>query len=219
MTAPHSPEALAAARAALAAADPALARAEALVPPFAFRLRSGGFAGLLRLIVEQQVSTASAAAIWARVEAGLGEVGPERVLALGLEPLRGLGLSLPKARYALALARAEAEGRLDLPALAGLDDAAALAALTALPGVGPWTAQIYLMFCEGRTDLFPAGDVALQEALRWLDARPERPDARAAEARALAWSPRRSVAAHLLWAWYGAVRRGELAHPAREAGR
>lgn len=219
MSPDHSPEALTAARAALAAADPALARVHAVAPPFAFRLRPGGFAGLLRLIVEQQVSTASAAAIWARLEAGLGVVAPEPVTAAGLEGLRRLGLSLPKARYALSLAQAEAAGRLNLHALPALDDEAALAALTAQPGIGPWTARIYLMFCEGRLDLFPAGDVALQEAMRWMDGAPVRPDARAAEARARGWSPHRSVAAHLLWAWYGAVRRGELAHPAKEAMR
>lgn len=217
MTPPHGPDLLAAARAALAEADPALARVHAAVAPFDFRHRPGGFPGLLRMIVEQQVSTASAAAIWARVEAGLGEVAPERVVALGLEPLRGLGLSLPKARYALELAAARLEGRLDLEGLRALPDDEAVVLLTGLKGVGRWTAETYLMFCEGRLDLFPAGDVALQEALRWADRAGARPSEKATAERARAWRPHRSVAAHLLWAWYGAVRRGELAHPEREA--
>lgn len=205
-----SAETLFAARAALVELDPALAHAHAVTPEFPWRTREGDFAGLLRLLVEQQVSTASAAAIWRRVEAGLGEVAPTRVLAAEIEDLRGLGLSLPKARYAHAIAAACAEGRLDFAALRALPDAEAVARLTAVKGVGRWTAEVYLMFCEGRPDVFPGGDVALQEAVRWADRAERRPTEREACARAEAWRPHRSVAAHLLWRWYGGVKRGEL---------
>ena len=193
----------------MALSDPALDRLHAGLPPFAWRTRPGGFAGLARFVVDQQVSLASAAAIWARVEAGLGQVTAERVLAheAGLE---GLGLSRPKIRYLIALAEAERDGRIDFSTLAALDDEAAVATLTALTGIGRWTAETYLMFCEGRLDLFPAGDIALQEAIRLADRAPARLGEKAAYARAEAWRPYRSVAAHLLWAAYRAVKAGEL---------
>lgn len=202
---------IAAARAALAAADPALARAHAQTPVFEWRARTGGFEGLLRMIVEQQVSVASAAAIWGRVCDGLGTVTAERVLAHDIEALRGFGLSRPKATYGHEIARAQAEGRIDFDHMAGLDDAEAVAALTAIKGIGRWTAETWLMFCDGRTDLFPGGDVALQEALRWVDRAEARPNEKQAYARAEIWRPHRGIAAHLLWGWYGGVRRGEIA--------
>ena len=205
------PSEIAAARVALAAADPRLARADAQTPEFAWRVRTGGFEGLFRMIVEQQVSVASAAAIWGRVRDGLGEVTAERVLALDTETLRGFGLSGQKARYGHEIARAEAEGRIDFNHMGELDDVAAVAALTAIKGVGRWTAETWLMFCDGRTDLFPGGDVALQEAMRWVDRAEARPNEKQAYARAEIWRPHRGIAAHLLWGWYGGVRRGEIA--------
>lgn len=203
-------ETLAAARAALVRADPALAQAHERTPVFEWRSRPGGFEGLLRMIVEQQVSTASAAAIWRRVEAGMGEMTPQALLAHEVETLRGWGLSGQKAKYGREIALAQVEGRIDLDRMQGLDDAEAVAALTAIKGVGRWTAETYLMFCEGRTDVFPGGDVALQEALRWADGTPARPTEKQAYARAEAWRPHRGVAAHLLWGWYGGVKRGEI---------
>ncbi len=203
---------IAAARLALLELDPALARAHAQTPPFEWRRRTGGFAGLFRMIVDQQVSLASAAAIWARVEAGLGgEVTPERVLAADIAALRALGLSIQKATYGHEIARAHVEGHIDFDHLGRLPDDEAIARLTAIKGVGRWTAETFLMFCEGRRDVFPAGDIALQEAIRWLDGAAERPREKAAHARAEMWRPHRSVAAHLLWGWYGAVKRGEAA--------
>lgn len=198
------------ARQALTAADPALVRIEDAVPPFEWRLRTGGFEGLFRMIVEQQVSVAAAASIWRRVVEGLGEVTPEAVLARPVEDLRTLGLSGQKARYGHEIARAHVEGHIDFDHLERLDDAEAIAALTAIKGVGLWTAETFLMFCEGRTDVFPGGDVALQEAMRWADGLDDRPTQKQAYARAEAWRPHRSVAAHLLWSWYGAVKRGEI---------
>ncbi|HYE42264.1 MAG TPA: DNA-3-methyladenine glycosylase 2 family protein [Caulobacteraceae bacterium] len=184
-----------------------------MVGPIAWRSEAGGFEGLVSMIVGQQVSTASAAAIWERVRGGLGEVTPERAFALGQEGLRRLGLSRPKARYVHGIAEAYLEGRHGIDHLADLDDAAALEALESLVGIGRWSAEIFLMFCEGRRDFFPVGDLALREALRWLDGLEDRPGERQAAARAEAWTPHRSTAAHLLWAWYGAVRRGELPRP------
>ena len=212
MTIRPSPADVAAARPALVALDPALARAHAVTPVFDWRVREGGFSGLLHMIVDQQVSLASAAAIWKRVEEGLaGEVTPTAVLAKDIEALRGFGLSIQKARYAHEIARAQTEGRIDLDHLEHLPDDEAVASLVAIKGVGQWTAETFLMFCEGRTDLFPAGDVALQEAIRWADRAVLRPKEKAAAARAEIWRPHRGVAAHLLWGWYGAVKRGEIA--------
>ena len=195
----------------LAEADPALAPLVAVTPAFEWRIRPGGLHGLSKMIVEQQVSVAAGAAIWGRLEAGLGEITVGALLATDIEHLRGFGLSGQKARYIRGLAEAVAEGRIDFEGLRRLDDNAAVAALTSLTGVGKWTAETYLMFCEGRLDVFPGGDVALQEAMRWADKAEARPDEKAAYARAEIWRPYRGVAAHLLWACYGAVRRGEIA--------
>ena len=194
------------ARAWLAARDPTLAAADAAVPQFEWRIRPAGFVGLVKMVIEQQVSVAAAAAIWRRFEAGLGGVTPQTVLAVDEAALRAFGLSSQKARYV----RGIAEAGLDYDALPALDDEAAIAALIALKGVGRWSAETYLMFCEGRLDTFPAGDVALQEAVRMATGEAARLDQKALYARAEAWRPYRGVAAHLLWAYYGAVRRGEV---------
>ncbi|GAW41873.1 DNA-3-methyladenine glycosylase [Brevundimonas sp. SH203] len=205
-----TPDDIAAAREALVAADPALARVHAQTPPFEWRLRVGGFEGLFRMIVEQQVSVASAASVWARLREGMGEITPERLLAHDLDQLRGMGLSRQKATYGQGMARAQMAGEIDLEHLSNLDDAAAITALTALKGVGLWTAEAYLLMCEGRMDVFPGGDVALQEAIRWADGAEVRPDQKAAYARAEVWRPYRAVATHMLWAWYTGVKRGEI---------
>jgi DNA-3-methyladenine glycosylase II len=204
--APHT-EHIAAARAALAALDPALALADAAVPAFVWRAKPSGFSGLVRLILEQQVSVASAMAIWTRLEQGLGSVTPKMVLAHDIDALKLFGLSMQKARYVRALAEAHHDGRLDFTKLRKLDDDEAVAALTALHGVGRWTAEAYLMFCEGRSDFFPAGDLALQESLRLADGASLRLTEKALYARAERWRPYRGVAAHLLWAYYGELKR------------
>ena len=152
-----TPAAVGAAREALARIDPALARAHAQTPAFEWRLRPGGYEGLFRMIVEQQVSVAAAASIWKRTVEGLGGgVTPDAVLALDVETLRSFGLSGQKAAYGREIALAQAEGRIDLEHMGTLGDAEATAALTAIKGVGRWTAETYLMFCEGRLDVFPA---------------------------------------------------------------
>lgn len=206
-----TPDDIAAARQALVAADPALVRVDAQTPQLEWRLRVGGFEGLFRMIVEQQVSVASAASVWARLREGMGGITPELLLAHDLDQLRGMGLSRQKATYGQGIARAQIAGEIDLEHLANLDDEAAIASLTALKGVGLWTAEAYLMMCEGRLDVFPGGDVALQEAIRWADGAEVRPDQKGAYARAEIWRPYRAVATHLLWAWYTGVKRGEIA--------
>lgn len=212
MAAAPTPNQIAAARETLADLDPRLARAHAQTPAFEWRLRTGGYEGLFRMIVEQQVSVAAAAAIWRRVVEGLeGEITPRAVLARDIEALRALGLSGQKARYGHEIALAHLEGRIDFDHLERLSDEEAVARLVAIKGVGKWTAETFLMFCEGRRDVFPAGDIALQEAMRWADGAALRPREKEAYARAEVWRPHRSVAAHLLWGWYGAVKRGEIA--------
>lgn len=181
--------------AALSDFDPAFAPLTALRPPL--RRRPAGFATLLQAIVGQQVSTASAAAIWARVEAA-GLTTPQAVTEAGEEGLRGSGFSRPKIRYALALA---ASGRTYDPRDPRPDEAI-IADLTALPGIGRWTAEIYALTALGRADVFPAGDLALQEAARILYHLPERPPERQLRQMAERWSPWRAVAARLLWELY-----------------
>ena len=177
------------------------ALAEVGTPPMA--LRGAGFAALLRAIAAQQVSAASARAIWGRLEeAAGGEVTPGAVSALGPEGLRAVGLSRPKAGYALAIADELASGRVSLAHIARLPDEEAIAALSALRGVGRWTAEVWLLFALGRPDIWPAGDLALCAALQGtlgLDARPT-----PAEAARLTeiWSPHRSAAALLHWHIY-----------------
>lgn len=211
MPLPMNPARITAAREALVALDPALGRAHAQTPLLEWRVRTGGYEGLFRMIVDQQVSVAAAAAIWKRVVEGLeGEITPRAVLACDPERLRTFGLSGQKARYGHEIALAHVEGRIDFDHLEGLPDEEAIARLVAIKGVGRWTAETFLMFCEGRQDIFPGGDIALQEAIRWTDGATLRPTQKQAWARAEIWSPHRSVAAHLLWGWYGAVKRGDV---------
>lgn len=164
------------------------------------------------MIVGQQVSIASATAVWERVVAGLGgAVTAQAVLTHDIETLRTFGLSRQKATYGHEIALAQVEGRIDLDHMGRLDDAEAIAALVAIRGVGKWTAETYLMMCEGRLDVFPGGDIAIQEAIRWADGGDVRPNEKQTYARAELWRPYRAVATHLLWAWYVGVKRGEIA--------
>lgn len=187
---------------ALAATDPDFAAAYARcgLPPV--RRSEPGFAGLIRMIAGQQVSVASARAIIARLEARVVPLTAETFLALDEAALSAIGLSRPKMRYGRLLAEAVAGGTLDLEGLARLDDEAALAALTAVKGIGRWTAEIYLLFALERPDVWPAGDLALCVAaqhLKRLDARPGEPAMRALGE---AWRPYRSAAARFLWHLY-----------------
>lgn len=191
----------------LAKSDPAIGRAMAALDGRpTFRRRPGGFEGLVRIIAEQQVSAPAGQAIVARLYDGLRPFTPERALAAQADGLRGLGLTRQKARYVLALAETIRDGAFDPEALTRLPDAEAAKALTDLYGIGRWSAAIYLLFCEGRRDIWPPHDVALM-ASYGIAAKIARPDNPAMEAAAQAWAPRRGAAAHILWS-YNAVLKG-----------
>ncbi|HEY4028832.1 MAG TPA: DNA-3-methyladenine glycosylase 2 family protein [Caulobacteraceae bacterium] len=192
------------ARRALAKVDPLLAKADAVVAEFSWRVREGGVEGLVHQIVAQQVSIASAAAIWARFKTGLGgSLTPAGILAADDAQMRAFGLSRQKIRYARAIAEAAPLFE-ELP---GLPDDEAVARLTSITGVGRWTAETYLLFSEGRLDFFPAGDVALQEGYRLLEGAAARPSEKALYGLAEVWRPYRGVAALLLWGYYGLMRK------------
>ena len=181
----------------LAAREPRFAHALRLTGPPPLRRRPDGFAHLLSAIVSQQVSTHAARAIWGRMEAA-GLTTPEAVLAADDAQMRAPGLSVQKMRYARALATAG----IDFDALRAAPDAEVVRRLVEVPGIGAWTAEIYAMFSLGRADVFAPADLALQEATRRLFALPDRPRPATLRRMAEAWSPWRSVAAGLLWAYY-----------------
>lgn len=184
---------------ALVRADPRLAPIEAAAGPLPWRVRPGGFPGLLRIIMGQQISSAAAAAIWGRLAALPGAEDPAGLLLLPDDALRGAGLSRPKVLHARALAEAFTEGRLAADALAAMDDAAAVQAITAVRGLGPWTAEVYLLFALQRPDVFPARDIAVAGAAAALLRLPERPGPAALRTLADVWRPHRALAARLLW--------------------
>ncbi len=198
----ESDEALARAVAAAGALDPALARAAASVPPPSLRKREPDFAGLAAIVVGQQVSTASAAAILGRLKAALPKLDADAAGAASDAVLLGAGLSRPKLRTIRAVAEAVRSGRLRLRELGSLPAEEAHRALTAIHGIGPWTADVYLLFCLGHPDVFPAGDLALQEAAKLALGLESRPDARATADIARRWAPWRGGAAYLLWSVY-----------------
>ena len=181
----------------LAAHDPRFGAALAQTGPLPLRRRDDGFAALFDAIVSQQVSVASADAIWARLEAA-GLTTAEAVATASDDDLRTCGLSRQKIRYGRALAQAG----LDFAALRTAPTDQVIATLVALPGIGLWTAEIYAMFSLGRADVFAPGDLALQEAARILFELEARPSEKALRAMAQDWSPWRGVAARLLWAYY-----------------
>ena len=181
----------------LCATDPAMARAYAATGPLPLRRRPDGFAQLLSAIVSQQVSVASARAIWGRLEAA-GLTTPESVAQHSEDELRALGLSRQKAAYAHALAAAG----VDYAALRDAPTDEVVSTLVAVKGIGIWTAEIYAMFSLGHADVFAPGDLALQEGARMLYNLPDRPRESALRQMATGWSPWRSVAARMLWAYY-----------------
>jgi DNA-3-methyladenine glycosylase II len=176
-------------------------------PPL--RRSRSGFDGLLWIIVGQQVSVAAGNAIWAKFEGNVPERSPATLLAASDELMRASGLSAPKIRTMRAVSTAMAEGQLSLDALGGMSAESAKAAMTAVKGIGPWTADIYLMFCLGHADAFAPGDLALQEAIRMAFRLEDRPDAREADLIAVRWKPWRGVAARLLWAYYKVMKERE----------
>lgn len=195
--------------AALVRLDPRLAPIRAVAGEIAIRRQPGGFAGLARAICGQQLSTASAAAIWGRFAALPGATEPEGYLGLSEADIRGVGFSAGKFRTVGGIARAVVEGRLDFDRLAGLPAETAITELTALPGVGPWTAEIYLMFSLGHPDVFPAGDLALQVGVQQAFGLDARPPGKVLIEIARAWSPHRHAAALLFWRHYALLKKRE----------
>ncbi len=193
----------------LGKADPCIARLLKLsgLPPL--RRREAGFAGLIQIIMAQQVSTASAAAIWGRLFAAFDPFEADALRRARPARLARIGLSAPKIRTVKAIAAAITKGELDLAALGELPADDAHAMLTAVHGIGPWTADIYLLTCLGHADAWPAGDLALQEAARLAFDLPERPTTKQMIGLAEAWRPWRAVAARQLWTYYAFSKRRE----------
>jgi DNA-3-methyladenine glycosylase II len=190
--------------------DPRLAPVAEKAGAFSLRRREAGFAGLCAIVCGQQLSTASAAAIRARLFAAFDPFHHDTVRRARAEKLKRLGLSAPKIKSIREIGKAVARGRVDLTAVGNMDADAAHAALTTLHGVGPWSADIYLLFCLGHADAFPAGDLAVQESARIAFGLRKRPDAKRLTKMAEAWRPWRGVAAHLLWAYYHAVKKRDV---------
>jgi DNA-3-methyladenine glycosylase II len=206
-------------------ADPRLKTVAEKAGAFSLRRREAGFPGLCAIVCGQQLSTASAAAIRARLFAAFDPFHHDAVRRARADKLKRLGLSAPKIKSIRQIGKAVAKGRIDLTAVGNMDADQAHAALTALHGIGPWTADIYLLFCLGHADAFPSGDLAVQESARIALGLRTRPDAKALAKMAEAWRPWRGVAAHLLWAYYHAVKKRDVmpiqpnGRPKRTAGK
>ena len=190
--------------------DPRLKPVVEKAGAFALRRREPGFAGLCSIVCGQQLSTASAAAIRARLFAAFNPFHHDPVRKARTDKLRRIGLSAPKVKSIREISKAVAKGDIDLIALGNMDVDEAHAALTRLHGIGTWSADIYLLFCLGHADAFPAGDLAMQESARLAFGLRKRPDAKALTELAEAWRPWRGVAAHLLWAYYRVVKKRDV---------
>ncbi len=189
---------------ALAAAEPAFAAALARAGYPAPRIREPGYATLLRTIVGQQVSVKAADAVWRKLEALVGDpTDPQAVAAASDEDLRACGFSRQKSSYARSLAEEVTSGRLDLHNLPH-DDEEAIAQLTRVKGIGRWSAEIYLLFAEGRADIWPAGDLAVQIELGRILGHDARPSEKLTRDLAEAWRPHRGALAIFAWHHYGA---------------
>ena len=188
----------------LASRHPEFAQALDQTGPLPLRLKPDGFAELLSAIISQQVSVASANAIWGKLQAA-GLDCEDTVAAASEDDLRACGLSKQKIRYAGELARAS----IDYHALRDAPSQDVIKTLTKVPGIGPWTAEIYAMFSLGHADVFPPGDLALQEAAKVLFDLGERPKEKAFREMALDWSPWQSVAARILWSYYKVIKTRE----------
>ena len=191
--------------------DPRLKPVLAVAGPPPLRRRPGGFAGLASIICAQQLSTASAGAIWGRFSAAFDPLHHDRIRRCRATSLARVGLSAPKIHTLKAIAAAIHKKHLDLDALIDWPADEAHAALTAVHGIGPWTADIYLLFCLGHADAWPAGDLALQEAARMAFALKMRPTTKEMGPLAEPWRPLRGVAACLLWSYYRALKRRDAA--------
>lgn len=164
--------------------------------------RPAGYSTLVRIILEQQVSLASGRSAFNRLTGGADRITPTDVLRLGSDELRDLGLTRQKARYIVELAAAVSERRIDLRRVSRMDDDAARDALMVVPGIGPWTANIYLLMALRRRDVWPLADLALRKALQDLREWPDAPSDDDLQKFAERWRPYRSVAARILWHYY-----------------
>ncbi len=171
-----------------------------------WRTRAGDYAGLARIIAYQQLSTKAAGTIWGRVEVLLGKVTPKAVLAADIDALRACGMSRPKIAHIRSIAEAVETGTLNLRRVARKSDDEARQELTAVKGIGPWTADVYLMFCLGRWDVFPHADIGLSEAYRMISGERKRHPPSKFLRTGERWRPYRGVAAHMLWAYINAAR-------------
>lgn len=212
----HTEADLDAALAKLVLADPRLKPVLAKAGRPALRRREGGFAGLCAIVIGQQLSTASAAAIRGRMMAAFDPFHHDSVRNARTQKLARLGLSAAKIRTMKAIGKAVSKGDINLEALVHMDADTAHNALIKLHGIGPWTADIYLMVCLGHADAWPSGDLALQEAARLALNLRSRPDAKRMIKLAEIWRPYRAVAAHLLWKYYAAIK-GREGAPAPSA--
>src|SRR5665647_3179402 len=206
----HTDADMQAALAQLIRADPRLKPVAEKAGAFSLRRREAGYSGLCAIVCGQQLSTASAAAIRARLFAAFDPFHHDTVRRARADKLKRLGLSAAKIKSIREIGKAVAHGRIDLTAVGAMEADAAHAALTALHGIGPWTADIYLLFCLGHADAFPSGDLAVQESARIALGLRKRPDAKALTKIAETWRPWRGVAAHLLWAYYHAVKKRDV---------
>ena len=206
----HTDAELQAGLAQLILADPRLKPVAEKAGAFGLRRREAGFPGLCAIVCGQQLSTASAAAIRNRLFAAFDPFHHDTIRSARTDKLKRLGLSAPKIKSIREIAKAVAEARIDLNAVGDMDADAAHAALIELHGIGPWTADIYLLFCLGHADAFPAGDLALQESARMAFGLRVRPEAKKLAKMAEAWRPWRGVAAHLLWAYYHVVKKRDV---------
>lgn len=182
---------------------------ENLVPfcgPIPLRLSTADFRGIAAIIVSQQVSKASATAIFNRLQMSIDPLTAEAFIGAGETVWREAGLSGPKQRTLKAIAEAECAGDIELGGLCDLSATEAEARMTSIRGIGPWTAEIYLMFCAGHPDIFPAGDLALQEAIRLAMKLDNRPGEKACRVISSDWTPFRSVAARILWDYYRVIK-------------
>lgn len=195
------PDTLAAACEALADADPALGKAYEDCGLPAWRDRPVAYETIATTIAYQQISVKAAAAIWSRVKDRFVDVTPQAVIDATDDELRSLGLSRPKIRHMKSVAEACTSSALDLDRVINASVADARAELLSVKGIGPWTAELFLLYARAELDAFPTADLGLMEAYKRLSGAEDRMDKAAFTAHADAWRPWRGVAAHLLWAW------------------
>ena len=189
--------------------DPALIPIINSVDHVPLRLSKDGVEGLTKIVTSQLISRAAADAIWLRIETGLGEINEATILSQSEDELMALGLSRAKAKTFRTIAQASVSNAISFVELSRLPANKALKELMSLKGIGRWSAEVYLMFCCGHYDFFPAGDIALRSAAGEIFCQGERPDEKELRAISQRWSPYKSVAARLLWSYYAHMKNRE----------